>query len=245
MAHSSTNTIVCNDAMRYIGWQETIWLTPMEKQRVTYYFFSLACGMVDAICFAGLGEVFVSLMTGNLILLGIAIGRHHPVAAFLPFLIPLAFYAVGTLLGGWLTTRYPGAQMRRLGFVLVWLLTLLAGWVSFDVVLSAQDLRYAGLLAILALASGLQSALLQKAGLQNFASNVMTSTLTSLLAEYPARAQQPREVLAGRSMSIGFFLVGAVLGAMALAFGVSTALFVTLVPLAVAVGGALAEKNPA
>lgn len=216
----------------------------MEKQRITFYFFSLTCGMVDAICFAGLGEVFVSLMTGNLILLGIAIGQHHPVGSYLPFLIPLGFYAGGTFLGGWLTMRYPGARIRQWGFCGVWLLTLLAGFISFDLALPAHDARYAGLLVILALASGLQSALLQKAGLQNFASNVMTSTLTSLMAEYPARAQQPRAVLAGRSMSIGFFLVGAVLGAMVLRFGVSTALFVTLLPLAVAVGGTLAERDP-
>lgn len=216
----------------------------MEKQSATYYFFSLACGMVDAICFAGLGGVFVSLMTGNIILLGIAIGQRHAVDAFFPFLIPLMFYGLGTLLGGWLTATYTGVRVRKGGFCAVWLLVLLAVSMTLHLQLLAWDLRFFCLLATLGLASGLQSALLQRAGLKNFASNVMTSTLTSLLVDVGAKGEQPREVFAGRLLSILFFLVGAILGAAALQLGLTIALLLTLIPLTVAVVGALREVDP-
>lgn len=216
----------------------------MEKHSLTYYFFSLACGMIDAICFAGLGGVFVSLMTGNMILLGIAIGQRHTVDVFLPFFIPLVFYGLGTLLGGWLTAAYAGARVRKWGFCLVWLLVLCAALMTTELQRAELNLRFFGLLAILGLASGLQSALLLRVGLKNFASNVMTSTLTSLLVDYPTKAQLPLQALTGRAASIVFFLMGAILGAMALALGLTTALLLTLIPLSVAVGGSLREVDP-
>ena len=213
----------------------------MNENKVTFYFFSFACGMVDAICFAKLGGVFVSLMTGNMILLGVAVGQQHPIETYYSFLIPLASYGLGTYVGGWVTLRFPTLRARKLAFFSIWLLLAIATFLSSLIDPLAHNTVYFSLLANLGFASGLQSALLQKAGLKNFASNVMTSTLTSMLADFPVKSDQPKALLDGRLLSILFFLMGAIAGAFAINFGVTFALGLSLVPLAIAVFGVVSK----
>jgi len=216
----------------------------MIGNRATYYFFSFACGMVDAICFAGLGGVFVSLMTGNLILMGLAIGQHHPLDQVYAFLVPLVGYATGTYLGGWVLSAFPSSKVRQQGFCVVWALVVLAAMVSEYMTNQLSGFLYFVLVGLLSLASGLQSALLLRAGLQNFASNVMTSTMTSLFADYATRTLQPKAALLGRLLSILMFLFGVIAGAVSLKLGVTMALYLAAVPLSIGVLGALRTTEP-
>ncbi len=215
----------------------------MGDNKTTYYFFSFGCGMVDAICFAKLGGVFVSLMTGNMILLGLAIGQGRPVETYYSFLIPLAFYGLGTYMGGWITAHFAGVKTRKLGFCLVWVLLLIAACMSLRIELPEHDVSLLILLAILGLSAGLQTALLQKSGLKNFASNVMTSTLTSMLVDFPGNSEKPRVFIGARSLSILFFLFGTISGAVAINWGVTAALFLSLVPFTIAILGVFREPE--
>jgi len=215
----------------------------MNENKVTYYFFSFACGMVDAICYAKLGGVFVSLMTGNRIPLGVAVGQLMPLETYYSFLIPLVTYGLGSYVGGWVTQRFPTHRTPKLGFFSIWLLLAIATLLSSVIDPLVHNIEYFLLLANLGFASGLQSALLQKAGLKNFASNVMTSTLTSMLADFPVKSDKPRALFGGRLLSILFFLLGAITGAFTVNFGLTLALGLALVPLAIAVFGVMIAQS--
>jgi uncharacterized membrane protein YoaK (UPF0700 family) len=215
----------------------------MGENKTTYYFFSFSCGMVDAICFAKLGGVFISLMTGNMILLGLGIGQRHPVETYYPFLIPLVFYGLGTYVGGWITANFPGIKSRKLAFCLVWQLLFISALMSARIEYPAHGVSLFLLLVTLGLSAGLQTALLQKSGLKNFASNVMTSTFTSMLVDFPGKSEQPKALLSGRFLSILFFLLGTISGAVAVDLGVTAALFLSMVPLTIAVMGVITESN--
>lgn len=215
----------------------------MGGSKTTYYFFSFACGMVDAICFAGLGGVFVSLMTGNLILMGLAIGQDRSLDQIYAFLVPLVGYATGTYLGGWVLSVLPSPKVRKKGFCVVWALVVVAAMVSEYLTIQLSGFLYFVLVGLLSLASGLQSALLLRTGLQNFASNVMTSTMTSLFADYPTRSQLPKAALLGRLLSILMFLFGVIAGAISLKLGVTTALYLAAVPLSIGILGVFWQSD--
>lgn len=198
--------------------------------------------MMDAVCFSMLGGVFVSLMTGNILLLGLAIGKGHAIEDFYLFLVPLFFYALGTYSGGVISAKFSNPKTRNQFFCLVWLLILSASVLSTLLVEKRVDQVFLSLVAILSFASGLQSALLQGSGLKSFASNLMTSTLTSVLADFPNDAEKRKEPINGKLVSIVSFLLGAISGAVTTKFSLPIALSFLLIPLAIAIYGAIKEK---
>src|ERR1700728_3039841 len=70
---------------------------------------ALTSGAIDAVTFVRLGNVFSSVITGNLALLGLAVGEHHSALAVSSGLA-LAAYAVGVLAGGALAGPIEGGQ---------------------------------------------------------------------------------------------------------------------------------------
>ena len=61
-------------------------------------------GMVDAVSFLALGHVFTANMTGNVVFLGFAIGGAAGLSVS-GSLMALICFAVGALLGGWMTRK--------------------------------------------------------------------------------------------------------------------------------------------
>src|SRR4051794_12015621 len=61
-------------------------------------------GMVDAVSFLALGRVFTANMTGNVVLLGFATGGATGLSVSRS-LMSLICFAVGALLGGWMTRK--------------------------------------------------------------------------------------------------------------------------------------------
>src|ERR1700682_5622085 len=61
-------------------------------------------GMVDAVSILALGHVFTANMTGNVVFLGFAIGGAAGFSVSRS-LMALICFAVGALLGGWMTRR--------------------------------------------------------------------------------------------------------------------------------------------
>src|SRR5580765_4388020 len=70
-------------------------------------------GIVDAVSYLGLGRVFTANMTGNVVLLGFALGGTHgfDVGALT---VSLAAFLAGGLLGGRLAVRFAGRPGRLL-----------------------------------------------------------------------------------------------------------------------------------
>jgi len=142
---------------------------------------SLTAGSADAIGFLGLGRVFTSNMTGNFVLMGIDVGQGDFVAA-LRILYVLAIFVSGVCLGAWLGRDLPEKDWPNLGFRLVGLekivlLIFALGW--FLLVDRPGDLGSHALLALLALAMGLQSAALYRLSVPGVATTAITGTITA------------------------------------------------------------------
>jgi uncharacterized membrane protein YoaK (UPF0700 family) len=147
---------------------------------------TLATGTTNAISFFGLGGVFTSVMTGNLVLLGLSIGRYD---------LPLAANATGAIVGfivgvlagskviGSARPGHPRWGMRVaivLGAELILFAWMLGDWA----VLSGPptgSMRFAHG-AIAAVAMGAQSAVIRTFGIPGLSTTFFTGTLTGVVA---------------------------------------------------------------
>lgn len=145
---------------------------------------TMVTGLVDAVSYLGLGEVFVANMTGNVVLLGFALagtaGLSAPATA-----VSTAAFLVGAVAGGRFGGRFAGHRGR-----------LLASAVSVQAVLvtaalvtttladdgSADPVRYT-LIVLLGLAMGLQNAVVRRLGVPDLTTTVVTQTLTGLASD--------------------------------------------------------------
>jgi uncharacterized membrane protein YoaK (UPF0700 family) len=144
-----------------------------------------AAGGVDAISYLGLGHVFTANMTGNAVLLGLAIGQGQGLAA-LRSLVALAGFALGAAIGALVVERgakhghWPRGVTAAIsveGFVLG-LFTIT--WHTPGTARSGVAL-YA-LIALSAVAMGIQSAAIRHLNVPGVATTYITGTLTSFVA---------------------------------------------------------------
>jgi uncharacterized membrane protein YoaK (UPF0700 family) len=156
---------------------------------------TLGTGATDVASFTRLGNVFTSVMTGNLVLLGLGVGRlsgalaAHAVAAF-------AGYLAGVAAGARLV---PGGQAtetmwhRALPTALLVEFVLLAGFTMGWELTSAAPRGAAKsvLLAVAAAAMGTQSAAARGFGGQ-ISTTYLTGTLTSVVAAWVTPGREAR-----------------------------------------------------
>ena len=143
---------------------------------------ALAAGCVDAVSFLGLGQVLTAAMTGNTVLLGLALGQADAQAALRSAVALLGFFA-GSLLGAAIVARGAGsiwspAVAGALAIELLLLVALAIAWHLADGQHSTYE-RFV-LIAAAGLAMGLQSAVAYRAGVAGIATTYATGTLTTL-----------------------------------------------------------------
>lgn len=163
---------------------------PRVAQSLTVL-LTVGTGAMDAIGFLRLGDVFTSVMTGNLVLLGLAAGRAD-VTLITHVGVAAAAYVLGTFSGGLLVNRARGSQLWPT-IVTVAFSVELALLVAFAVIWFAVGEEPAaglvlGMLAIAAAAMGVQSAAVRRIGLSNLSTTYMTGTLTGLVADLARRS---------------------------------------------------------
>ena len=138
---------------------------------------SFASGSVDALGYLLLGRVFVSNMTGNIVLLGLAVGRVQ-VQATIRSLTALGGFCVGVAVGALIGGRGGDGQpwspsiMVALAIEAAALLVLATTWplvATFSLLL---------LIALAAVAMGMQSATVRQVGVADVATTYVTGTLT-------------------------------------------------------------------
>ncbi len=149
-----------------------------------------AAGNLDAISYLGLGGVFTAMMTGNTVLLGLALGQGHVLAAVRPILA-LAGFAAGAALGAVIA----GDQARDRDWppsVTVALTVEAAILAAFSLTWHRWGTGPSGgvvdaLIVLCAVAMGVQSAAVRRLGVPGIATTYITGTLTSLVADVVAR----------------------------------------------------------
>jgi len=147
-----------------------------------FYALSIAAGCVDAISFVGFHQVFTANMTGNMVLLGIAVvSRVGPLPITIGFLYPLV--AIVAFIAGAVAPLplFPaGLHARRAGAV------VLAEGVLVAIAAVAFALFHGPLvmplcIALVSFAMGAQSMVASKAGLPGISTTYVTGTLITAL----------------------------------------------------------------
>src|SRR5690348_11499781 len=165
-------------------------MTPAAARRdALVVVLAVTTGAVDAATFLRLGHVFSSVITGNLVLLGVAAGQRSAALA-LNGGLALAGYGVGVVAGAMLAgteqddqPTWPTEVTRALGAEFVLLAAFSAVWeASAGRPATAERL---GLLIAAAAAMGMQSAAVRRLG--QMSSTYLTSTLAGLLSGLATR----------------------------------------------------------
>jgi len=203
---------------------------------------TFAAGSVDALSYLGLSRVFTANMTGNAVLLGLAISQTqelqvaHSSAAIVGFVL-------GVILGA----RLVGSGRERIiwsrrisaavGVECALLLVFALGWWLSGP--SAAGAGLAGLIVLAGLAMGIQSAIARRLAVPGVSTTFVTGTITALLTELTAvsGATGDRRRMAA---AISALVAGAVVGGLAQAYARPAAAFV---PVVVVVAAVLAVRG--
>jgi len=173
---------------------------------------TLTTGAVDASCFLHLGNVFSSVITGNLVLLGVAAATQSASLAIHSG-VALAGYSAGVLIGAPIATRRArGGETWPLS-VSVTLVAEFCVLAAFSVGWELTGGRPGStaqvlLIAALAGAMGIQSAAVRQLG--GMSTTYLTGTLTAVVTELVTRDRGP-----GFARSVGVLAAivsGAVVG---------------------------------
>jgi uncharacterized membrane protein YoaK (UPF0700 family) len=146
---------------------------------------TLAAGSVDAISYLGLGHVFTAMMTGNTVLLGLALAQGEVLAA-LRSIVALIGFAFGVFVGAVIVERdSEPVEWPAVVTCALTLETVILG--IFAATSSLFDNTRAGVIYLLivlsALAMGIQSAAVRRLGVPGIATTYITGTLTTLMVD--------------------------------------------------------------
>ena len=154
---------------------------------------TLTTGAVDASCFLHLGNVFSSVITGNLVLLGVSAATQSASLAIHSG-VALAGYSAGVLIGAPIATRRArGGETWPLS-VSVTLVAEFCVLAAFSVGWELTGGRPGStaqvlLIAALAVAMGIQSAAVRQLG--GMSTTYLTGTLTAVVIELVTRDRGP------------------------------------------------------
>jgi uncharacterized membrane protein YoaK (UPF0700 family) len=167
---------------------------------------AVVSGATDAIGFLALGSAFTSVMTGNMVLVGIAAGTRHGSALGIVATAIFAYVvgvAVGTRVAGQPVAgdvAWPRAVTRALLIELALLSAYAVSWWS----LGSNPSRawFAPLIALNAAALGVQSSAVLRFGVSGLSTTYLTGTLTSVVSRLASgrplqTVGHPARILAG------------------------------------------------
>lgn len=213
-------------------------------RKVLLLALGFAAGYSDALSFMGLGRVFTANMTGNTVLLGVALARGggpeavHGAAA-------LAGFLAGAALAAAMVERdpsglaWPRSVTRALAVEVLLLATLAFAWTRAPATAS---------IALSALAMGVQSAAVHRLGVSGLSTTYITGTLTHLVARLMGRRPGGRlPVIERPALLAGVWLVyvaAAAAGAAALAADARLAVAVPPAVVACVVAMAVLARRP-
>jgi uncharacterized membrane protein YoaK (UPF0700 family) len=204
---------------------------------------AVTSGATDAISFLALGGAFTSVMTGNLVLLGVSLGytdsglSRQIGAAVVGYIAGCAIGAriTGTPVHG--EPVWPTAVTRGLAVEAVLFVMYAAGW--WAVGGRPGGAAEAGLLGLSALALGIQSASVRRFGVTGLSTTYLTGTLTTLVIRL-ASGGRFRNVARNLLLLLALLAGAAVAAALLALHAFALVPLVQLIPLGMVVVVALA-----
>ena len=155
---------------------------------------AFAAGYIDALSYLGLSRVFTANMTGNTVLLAIALAERDG-DAIARSSLALAGFLAGVAVGAWIVerdhfdSRWPLAVTLALTLESLILLVFGAGWYLTQDALATATTT-AALIVLSALAMGVQSAAVGRLEITGIATTYLTGTLTNLVARLMGRSRR-------------------------------------------------------
>src|ERR1700677_1719810 len=156
----------------------------MERD-VRLLMLAMAAGSADGWSYVGLGHAFVANMTGNTVLMGVAVFQNH--GALLHPAVSLASYAAGVLIGSFLTgdVRPEKGWSKTISWTLMvealLLLSAEVGWIANQLHASHSPSLLL-LLATISLAVGIQSVSMVRLQIPGIVTTYITGTWTTMLS---------------------------------------------------------------
>lgn len=201
-------------------------------------------GMIDAITFLALGQVFAAMMTGNVLFLGFGIADAAG-SSFVTPLIAIVAFVCGGLLGGLLAARSPTVPSRGLMACLGLEVVLLAAAtaIAAGATVELDNAVSRILIATLALAMGTRNTAVRRMGVNELPTNIVQVAAASFEAGTSYVGASPSH-LVPRAAGVLALLAGAVAGALLLEVSLTTALATaTALSLLASVAYALAVRT--
>jgi uncharacterized membrane protein YoaK (UPF0700 family) len=227
---------------RAMGLSRRLASVPAERMQLTLMLtLTAGTGVVDAVGYLGLDRVFTGNMTGNVVVLGMALvgADNLPVAG--PSLALIGFL-VGAALGGRVLKRSGGAWTGRttLLFGLVGVVCLALGGVLFVAGSDPGTGLAITTTTLLGVAMGVQAATARVLAVKDVTTVVVTSTLTGLAADSRFGSNTAAGGTFRRVAAVVLIMVGALFGALLLRWHLGAGLVAAgVIVLAVAGLGAL------
>lgn len=193
---------------------------------------TLVSGLIDAVSFLRLGHVFVANMTGNVVLLGFAIGGAKDIS-IVGSLIAIFAFLCGAAIGGRLSRRHTQSAAQLLSVTTIVKIFLMLASATLAAFLGAASIVAYAITAILATSMGLQNAVVRSLGVPDITTTVITQTLTGIAMD---------STLAGgtnvrwrrRFASVVIMFLGALIGTLLVfRFGIPAALLAAALTLTI------------
>jgi uncharacterized membrane protein YoaK (UPF0700 family) len=177
---------------------------------------TLVTGVVDAVGYLGLDRVFTGNMTGNVVILAMALAG----AANLPTLGPLVAlgaFLLGAAVAGFTLQSSPKGWNRRVTLLLTAGCIALTGTAAISLIVEDVGRQSIGVIvaAVIAMHMGSQALIARHLGVRDMTTVVITSTLTSLAGESLVGKQRPR-ILNRRLGAVLAMFAGAAIGVLLL-----------------------------
>lgn len=216
----------------------------LRRRHALVVVLTFLTGAADAVGFLALGGAFSSVMTGNMVLLGLSAGRGNAELAVTAGSAIVSFIA-GVLAGARVAGAarpddpvWPRRVTTALGLELLVFLAFLVVWeVNLPDHSERVDLT---LLMLSAAALGVQSSAIQRFGVPGLSSTYLTGTLTSLIGGVAARS--PWHRLRPKAEILLALMCGAAVGALVALYQPAWAPALLLVPLVTVI--AVAARMP-
>jgi uncharacterized membrane protein YoaK (UPF0700 family) len=166
-------------------------VTSIATRNMLLLLLACAAGAADAVSYMELGRVFTANMTGNTVLLGLALVQAESQAA-LRSALALAGFLVGGALGAWIVERgepggiWPPTVTVALSLEWILLNAFAVDWLFISGGTPTPSAT-AGLIALSALAMGVQSTAARRLDVSGIATTYITGTLTTLVARLVGR----------------------------------------------------------
>jgi uncharacterized membrane protein YoaK (UPF0700 family) len=154
---------------------------PTGKLQATVLMLTWVAGSIDAVGYFGLGRVFTANMTGNTVLLGLALGHGEASAALRSILALLGYMsgvAAGDLIVGFDAEDISRSFRRAISAEGMILILFTAAWH----ILGANGHLLLLLIFLSAVAMGIQSVAVRKLKLPGIVTTYITGTITSLVS---------------------------------------------------------------